>query len=478
MDEAFFERRVGTIVRGKWTLEKLIGVGGMAAVYSAHHKIGRRDALKILHPEVAANAELRARFEQEAHAVNRFRHPGAVEIRDIDVTDEGAPFLVMELLEGEALSVRARSDEAVPHDEVLRLADEALDVLAAAHAEGIVHRDIKPDNLFILRDGRLKVLDFGIARMRMGGPGGPHTRTGAAIGTTSYMSPEQVKGRDVDGRADLFAVGATMFRLLTKRRIHDADSDVELMMKMANEPSPPLASVLPDVAPGLALVVDRALAYDRDRRYPDARTMQADVRAARAGQPPPFATARAEAGELPNVVPPASVAPSRMPAPGNDAPTRADQERPADAAPPSLRAAPGERTDGSSAAGALRLVEGTAMTATTAPVSSARPAAAESSKPNVIVLVGAAAVALLLAVLLIAVLFFRGKGSPSENGLDDSAPSASTTSTATKKKSDPGTPPTPTAAKTPDPGGATPPAAPPAPPAGGPPGQGKPHKNH
>src|SRR6185437_14628179 len=160
--EILAERRVGTTLRDKWTLERLLGVGGMAAVYVAAHKIGRREAIKILHPEVARSPELRARFEQEAHAVNRLKHPGAVEIHDIDVTEDGAPFLVMELLEGESLAARAKRPGGVEGGEMLRFVDELLDVLAAAHAQGIIHRDVKLDNLFVQRDGRLKVLDFGI----------------------------------------------------------------------------------------------------------------------------------------------------------------------------------------------------------------------------------------------------------------------------------------------------------------------------
>src|SRR5947209_8413172 len=149
-------KRVGTTLRDKWKLERLLGVGGMAAVYVAAHKIGRRDAIKILHPEIAQSPEVRARFEQEAHAANRFKHPGAVEIRDIDVTEAGEPFLVMELLEGETLSRIVRREPGPSIEDVLRWADELLDVLAAAHAQGIVHRDIKPDNLFVQTDGRLK----------------------------------------------------------------------------------------------------------------------------------------------------------------------------------------------------------------------------------------------------------------------------------------------------------------------------------
>src|ERR1700722_2577801 len=196
----YAERRVGAALRGEWTLERVLGGGGMAAVYVGVHKIGQRAAIKILHPEVARSPELRARFEQEAHAVNRFKHPGAVEIRDIDVTEDGAPFLVMELLEGASLAEHAGRPGGVAVGEVLRLVDELLDVLAAAHAQGIVHRDVKPDNLFVTREGRLKVLDFGIARMR----DGMHTRAGAMLGTTPYMAPEQILGREIDARVDVF----------------------------------------------------------------------------------------------------------------------------------------------------------------------------------------------------------------------------------------------------------------------------------
>ncbi len=291
MDETeYFNRRVGTTLRGKWTLESLLGVGGMAAVYVGVHHIGRREAIKILHPEVAANPEVRARFEQEAHAVNRLQHPGAVQVRDFDVTEDGCPFLVMELLEGESLStLLERGPVALP--ELLRWTDELLEVLAAAHDLGIIHRDIKPDNLFIQKDGRLKVLDFGIARMREGAPKAMNTRTGTALGTLSYMPPEQARGIHIDGRADLYSVGATLFRALARRRIHDGQSDADVLIKVATTPAPRLASVAPEVAATVCSVVDCALSFEREHRYPDARTMQADVRALARNEIPPFVAA-------------------------------------------------------------------------------------------------------------------------------------------------------------------------------------------
>ncbi|MDC0684547.1 serine/threonine protein kinase [Sorangium atrum] len=299
-ERAACERRVGTTLRGKWTIDRLVGIGGMAAVYAATHKIGRREAIKILHPEVARSKDLRARFEREAQAVNRFQHPGVVEIRDIDVTEDGAPFLVMELLDGESLADRLQRLGNIEMGEMLRLMDELLDVLGAAHEQGIIHRDIKLDNLFVEKTGRLKVLDFGIARMRDGVKTAMRTRTGATLGTVSYMAPEQVRGISVDHRADLFAVGATMFRVIAKRRIHEARTESELLVKMATMAAPPLASVAPETPHGLCLVVDRALAFDRDRRYPDARTMQADVRALLHGAAPPHASARLAAGDVPS----------------------------------------------------------------------------------------------------------------------------------------------------------------------------------
>jgi serine/threonine-protein kinase len=353
-------QRVGTTICNKWTLERLIGTGGMAAVYVAHHKIGRQEALKILHADVARDPELRARFEQEANAVNRFKHPGTVEVRDIDVTEDGAPFLVMELLDGQSLGALARQPAGVPLGDLLRFADELLDVLAAAHAQGIIHRDIKPDNLFVLHDGRLKVLDFGIARVRAGAAfqGGPasgptprapaepsklRTRVGATLGTAPYMPPEQIRGAEIDARADLFAVGATMFRLIARRRIHDAENESETLFKMSSLPAPPLASVAPDAPRDVCLVVDRALKFDREQRYPDALTMQADVRALRAGQPPPFASRAggdpAPAGASPAESPPSQAAPSTRPATAIGASTDGETRTTA-ASPGALQAPP------------------------------------------------------------------------------------------------------------------------------------------
>ena len=247
-DPGFPIDRIGSTLLGKWTLERLLGEGGMASVYVARHKIGRLEAIKIMHPFVAASPELRARFEQEARLANRFHHAGAVEIRDIDTTEDGAPFLVMELLEGETLSALARrSKEPLDVATVLRVADEVLDVLAAAHASGIIHRDIKPDNLLLTKEGRVKVLDFGIARLREGLSRDVKTHTGTTLGTVAYMAPEQAKGGEIDARADIYAMGATMFRLLAGRRVHEADTEAERLAKLMSGAAEPLGAVAPRV---------------------------------------------------------------------------------------------------------------------------------------------------------------------------------------------------------------------------------------
>ncbi len=292
-------KRIGTTLRDKWVLEELLGVGGMASVYAARHKIGRRDAIKILHKKVAESDQLRARFEQEAHAVNAFRHPGVVEIRDVDTTEDGAPFLVMELLEGESLAQRLDREHSLEPRAMLEIAAQVLDVLAAAHSRGIIHRDIKPDNLFLSKDGKVKVLDFGIARVRSADKRALTTKAGVTLGTMAYMAPEQARGEEIDSRADVYAVGATIFRSLAGRIVHDVDSQAALVMRVIAHGAPRFRTVVPDIGPDIAAVVDRALAFELGDRYPDAATMLADVCAVLEGKAPPYASTAPEIAERP-----------------------------------------------------------------------------------------------------------------------------------------------------------------------------------
>ncbi len=281
------QRRVGTTLCGKWQLDCVLGVGGMASVYAATHRNRNRVAIKVLHPELSVDESIRERFLREGYVANTIEHPGAVRVLDDEVTEDGAAFLVMELLEGENLEQRAsRKGGVLSLVEALDVADQLLDVLAVAHEVGIVHRDIKPDNLFISQGGQLKVLDFGIARLRQGSVGS--TRAGSFMGTPAFSAPEQARGRwnEVDCRTDVFAVGATLFSALAGRPVHEGETPSEQLALAISTPAPSLALVAPDLPADVVEIVDRALAYDQADRWADAREMQQAVRAMLSGLPP------------------------------------------------------------------------------------------------------------------------------------------------------------------------------------------------
>jgi serine/threonine-protein kinase len=273
--------RLGTTLRDKWRLDVLLGIGGAAAVYSATHRNGSRAAVKILHQEMATNAFVRERFLREGYVTNAVGHEGVAKVIDDDTAEDGSPFLVTELLEGETLEDRRfRLGGRLPQDEVLVVADQLLDVLATAHARGVVHRDLKPENVFLTGAGQLKVLDFGIARLGALPTKSNFTQTGALVGTPAYMAPEQARGLsdEVDARSDLWACGATMFFLLSGRCVHEGRTMNDQLVNAITRPAAPLASVAPDVAAAVAGVVDRALEFSKEMRWPDAACMQEAVR--------------------------------------------------------------------------------------------------------------------------------------------------------------------------------------------------------
>jgi serine/threonine-protein kinase len=278
------EDRVGTVLGGKWRLDALLGVGGMASVYSATHRNTKRVAVKLLHPHLSYEGTIRERFLREGYAANRVKHPGVVAVHDEDSTPEGAAFLVMELLEGESVSERwQKQGFRLPPEEVMSLADELLDTLAAAHEQGIVHRDIKPENLFLTNDGQLKVLDFGIARLRELSGSISATRTGSMLGTPAFMAPEQAKGRwnEVDALTDLWSVGATMFTLITGDYVHQGNTANEMLALTITQPARSIGKVLPGLHPALVGFVDRSLAYHKHDRWPDARAMRSALKQTR-----------------------------------------------------------------------------------------------------------------------------------------------------------------------------------------------------
>jgi hypothetical protein len=296
--------RLGTVLQEKWTLDSLLGAGGMAAVYGATHRNGKRVAIKMLHAELSHDEEIRRRFLHEGYAANAIQHDGAVSVLDDDVAPDGSAFIVMELLEGETVEGRwERAGQHMPVAEALAVADALLDVLASAHDKSVVHRDIKPENVFITKQGAVKVLDFGIAKVFEQQAGGTGTRAGTIMGTPAFMAPEQALARwdQVDGRTDLWAVGAMIFTLLTGRHVHEAPSNQEQLVKSATTHAPPARSVAPTMPADVATIVDRALAFDMNARWADARAMQTAVRAAleaRGGAPALGTGARTATGTL------------------------------------------------------------------------------------------------------------------------------------------------------------------------------------
>jgi len=274
-DEQGPTARVGAVIKGKWTVEGLLGVGGMAAVYAASHRNGQRAALKILHAEFAREKTICERFLREAYVSNKVNHSATVQVLDDDMTEQGEPFLIMELLEGETVrDAWKKSGRTMPIGRVLQICERVVDCLASCHAINVIHRDLKPANLFITNEGEIKVLDFGVAQMR--DATSERTATGTALGTPAYMSPEQAMGLvdQLDGRADLFSVGAMMHALITGHRINNGRTEQEALVMAATKPVPSVARLAPHLPIELIKCIDKALAWDRRNRFQDAREMQ------------------------------------------------------------------------------------------------------------------------------------------------------------------------------------------------------------
>ena len=272
----FAQARVGQTVGGRLRLDRVLGVGGTASVYAARHRNGRALAVKILHAEFAHHPGIRERFLAEGYAANKVDHPGAVAVLDEGEDADGNVFIVMELLCGQTLQERLSEQGPLLKAPVISIALRVLDVLAQAHERGVVHRDIKPGNLFQTEEGAIKVLDFGIARVA-DNPGAFATRPGTTLGTPAFMAPELAAGRldQLDALTDLWAVGATMFQLLTGEPVHASQSDNQLLVLAATQPARSLATLRPDLEPWLVKIIDRALSFERRARWPNARAMSA-----------------------------------------------------------------------------------------------------------------------------------------------------------------------------------------------------------
>lgn len=255
------------LVAGRYRLDEQLGVGGMAEVWAAEDlELGRRVALKLLSRDADP-----ARFEREAHAVAALAHPNICHLYDYGEAG-GRPFMVLEYLPGGTLEDRLVPDEPLPDDEAARIATELAGALAHAHARGLVHRDLKPANVLFDDEGRAKIGDFGIARVR---GAGTLTEAGTLLGTAAYISPEQAQGLPAAAASDVYSFGVIVFRMLTGRLPFESTSALELAAKHVNDPAPPVRQRRPDAPPVLAALVDAALAKDPTARPPDGAALVA-----------------------------------------------------------------------------------------------------------------------------------------------------------------------------------------------------------
>ncbi|HEU4333875.1 MAG TPA: serine/threonine-protein kinase, partial [Candidatus Eisenbacteria bacterium] len=298
---------------GAYEIRSSLGAGGMGEVYRANDpRLGREIALKILPAGVASRPDRLARFEREARAVAALNHPNIVTIHSIEEAD-GLRFLTMELVEGESLDrLLARGPLSV--ERVLAIALPLAEALVAAHGKGIVHRDLKPGNVMTTPDGRVKVLDFGLAKLaaRTEDPqpdaatrtaGAPLTLEGQVMGTVPYMAPEQLRGVAVDERADLFAFGVMLYELLAGRRPFDGGSSPDLISAILRDEPPPIRAARPEAPARLERIVGRCLEKEPGARFPSARELRDELhlvaREPSRGPAAPAPSAPAPGGRLP-----------------------------------------------------------------------------------------------------------------------------------------------------------------------------------
>jgi eukaryotic-like serine/threonine-protein kinase len=282
---------VGTTLSHYRVLE-LLGRGGMGEVYAAEDlKLRRRVALKVLPVEMAENPERRRRFEREAQAVAALNHPGIVTIYSVEHVGDRS-FLTMELVEGRTLEQEV-PEGGLPIAEFLRIAIQLADALNAAHERGILHRDLKPGNVMLTKDGRIKVLDFGLAKLADRSPSaalsvqGPlTTSSGQIVGTLSYMAPEQAEGRTIDHRADIFGLGVLLYELAAGIRPFGGESNVAVLTALLRDTPPPITEMRRDLPQGLAPIIQRCLEKDPTQRYQSAADLRAALEALKASTTP------------------------------------------------------------------------------------------------------------------------------------------------------------------------------------------------
>jgi predicted Ser/Thr protein kinase len=278
----------GTEVGG-YVVEGKIGEGGMGVVYGAHHpRIGKRVAIKVLSPAFCGDPATVERFEQEARLVNEIKHPNIVDVFQFGELADGRSFFVMEWLDGESLSARLDRGPLTTR-ETIDVIDAMCDALEAAHEKGVIHRDLKSDNVFIVpvrKDKKVKLLDFGLAKLAgRSDPVSIHkTKDGIVVGTPAYMSPEQARGKSVDFRTDIYALGCLAYKMVTGRLPFTADNAMDLIVKQLNDAPPSPARLAPGTPPSLSRTIVRMMAKDPEERpsLADIRQMLAELKETKA----------------------------------------------------------------------------------------------------------------------------------------------------------------------------------------------------
>jgi serine/threonine-protein kinase len=270
---------LGATLNATYTVERLLGEGGMGRVYLARHTriAQKRVAIKVLHSQFASNAQVLARFQREAEAAAAITHPNVVTVLDIDVTAHGMPYLVCEYLEGVDLSEHLKDVKRLDVLDAVAITRQLCRGLGAAHARGVIHRDLKPANVFLVGDfskgapARLfaKLLDFGLSRFHASEGEQNLTQTGYIMGTPSYMAPEQARGQRVDHRADVYGLGTILFTVLTGRAPFEEETPQSTILAVLSSEPPRPRSLVPSIPPHLELVIERAMAKDPEQRFPD-----------------------------------------------------------------------------------------------------------------------------------------------------------------------------------------------------------------
>jgi serine/threonine-protein kinase len=278
------ETMIGTVLDGRYRLDKLIGEGGMGEVYRATHiHIDTEFAVKLLRPEFVANQTAIKRFQLEAKAAGRIHHPNAVRVTDFGVTPERIVYLVMELARGKSLRSLLRSEKKFDYLRAVNIVRQICGAVDAAHRSGVIHRDLKPDNILIekVQDvERVKVLDFGIAKLRETKTDAFLTQAGTIIGTPQYMSPEQCQGKPLDPTSDIYSIGILLYEMLTGDVPFDGESLIQVVYEQLHTPPRPLSEMAPDAPPTIAQVVMRALEKEPHNRQSSAIQLSDELKAA------------------------------------------------------------------------------------------------------------------------------------------------------------------------------------------------------